>query len=306
MIYTVTLNPALDYMVWASDFAMGKTNRTAREALHFGGKGINVCAVLGALGEPAVAQGFVAGFVGEALCSALDRAHIAHDFVRLPHGETRINIKLKTGEETEINASGPDVPPAAIEALLAKLDMLCAGDTLVLAGSVPRSVPSDIYEQMLLRIRGRGIRVVVDAERALLLPILTYRPFLIKPNLRELCDMVGRELVSDQEIVQAARELQRAGAQNVLVSLGGRGALLLDGQGEVHRAGAVGGAAVDTVGAGDSMLAGFLCGVKGGYAHALRMGLAAGGATACKAGLATGEEIARLMQEVQALCTDPL
>lgn len=297
MIYTVTLNPALDYTVWVADLAMGKTNRTARETLHFGGKGINVCAVLGALGEPSVALGFAAGFVGEALCNMLHCAHITHDFVRLSQGETRINIKLKTGEETEINASGPDVPPDAIEALLAKLDMLCAGDTLVLAGSVPRSVPSDIYEQMLMRIRDRDIRVVVDAERELLLPILPYRPFLIKPNLRELCDMVGRELVSDQEIVQAARELQRLGARNVLVSLGGQGALLLDEAGEVHRAGAVGGAAVDTVGAGDSMIAGFLCGAKKGYACALQMGLAAGGATASKIGLATGEEIARLMQE---------
>ncbi|MBQ3056994.1 MAG: 1-phosphofructokinase [Clostridia bacterium] len=297
MIYTVTLNPALDYTVWVSDFEVGKTNRAAREALCFGGKGINVSAVLTALGEPSVALGFAAGFVGEALCNMLHRAHVTQDFVRLSQGETRINIKLKTGGETEINASGPDVPPDAIEALLAKLDMLCAGDTLVLAGSVPRSVPSDIYEQMLFRIRGREIRVVADAEKALLLPILPYRPFLIKPNLRELCDMVGRELVSDHEIVQAARELQKAGAQNVLVSLGGQGALLLDEQGEVHREGAVGGAAVNTVGAGDSMLAGFLCGVKGGYAHALCMGLAAGGATACKVGLATGEEITRLMQE---------
>ena len=297
MIYTVTLNPALDYTVWVSNFAMGKTNRTAREVLQFGGKGINVCAVLGALGEPAVALGFAAGFVGEALCNMLHSAHIMHDFVRLSHGETRINIKLKTGEETEINASGSDVPPDAIEALLAKLDMLCAGDTLVLAGSVPRSVPSDIYEQMLLRIRDRDIHVVVDAERELLLPILPYRPFLIKPNLRELCDMVGRELVTDQEIAGAARELQRLGARNVLVSLGGQGALLLDEAGTVHRAGAVGGAAVNTVGAGDSMLAGFLCGVKKGYVYALQMGLAAGGATASKIGLATGEEIARLMQE---------
>lgn len=297
MIYTVTLNPALDYTVWVSDFAADKTNRAEREMLLFGGKGINVSAVLSALGEPTVALGFVAGVTGEALCALLRDACVAEEFIRLPEGQTRINVKLKATKECEINAGGPAVPPSAITALLRKLDVLRAGDTLVLAGSVPRSVPTDIYEQMLLQIRGRDIRVVVDAERALLLPILPYRPFLIKPNLRELCDMVGQELTGESEIAQAARELQQAGAQNVLVSLGGQGALLLDEHGRVHRAPAVGGAPVNTVGAGDSMIAGFLCGVKKGYAHGLRMGLAAGGATACKAGLATGEEIAGLMRE---------
>ncbi len=298
MIYTVTLNPALDYNVYLADFTAGETNRTQREELLFGGKGINVSTVLTELDEPTVALGFVAGFTGEALCAALTARRVAHEFVTLPAGQTRINVKIKADKESEINAAGPDVPKASLDAFFRKLDALRAGDTLVLAGSVPRSVPKDIYEQMILRVKNRHVRVVVDAERDLLLRILPYRPFLIKPNLRELSDMVERELITDGDIADAARELQKQGAQNVLVSLGGKGALLLDEHGKVHRAPAVGGAPVNTVGAGDSMVAGFLCGVAKGYPYALRLGLAAGGATASSAGLATGDEIAALMREL--------
>ena len=297
MIYTVTLNPALDYTVYVQDFKTGKTNRSAREALFFGGKGINVSAVLTALGEPTVALGLVAGYTGEALCALLHEAGIPEDFIRLQEGQTRINVKLKTGEETEINAAGPCIDERVLCALFGQLDRLAPGDMLVLSGSVPRSVPSDIYEKIISRTARRDIRVVVDAEAALLLPVLPYRPYLIKPNLGELCDMVDRVLVHESEIVQAARELQMRGAKNVLVSMGADGALLLDEAGVVHRAPAVGGTPVNTVGAGDSMVAGFLAGCKSGYAHALRLGVAAGGATACGEGLATGEAIARLMRE---------
>lgn len=297
MIYTVTLNPALDYTVYLSHFALGKTNRTHAEEMFFGGKGINVSAVLTALGEPTVALGFVAGFTGEALLLALAAANIGQEMIRLPQGQTRINVKIKGGQESEINAMGPDVPPEALAALMKQLDMLRATDTLVLAGSVPSSVPKTVYEDMLRRVAPLGVRVVVDAERELLLRTLPYHPFLIKPNLQELSDIVGRPLLNDSEIAAAAAELQQAGAKNVLVSLGGEGALLLDEQGCLYRERAVGGSPVNTVGAGDSMVAGFLCGVAKGYAHALRLGIAAGGATAVKVGLATGEEIGRLMRE---------
>lgn len=298
MIYTVTLNPALDYYVYLADFAEGKTNRAQREELLFGGKGINVSAVLSALGEPTVALGFVAGATGAALCAALTARGVAHELVTLPKGQTRINIKIKAGKESEINAAGPDVPRESLLALLDKLSSLKKGDTLVLAGSVPRTVPRDIYEQMILRVLDRDVRVVVDAERELLLRALPYRPFLIKPNLDELSDIAGKPLTTDGEIADAARALQAGGAQNVLVSLGGKGALLLDEHGKVHRAPAVGGAPVNTVGAGDSMVAGFLCGVPKGYAHALRLGTAAGGATATSVGLATAEEILALLREL--------
>ena len=210
---------------------------------------------------------------------------------------TRINVKIKAGTESEINATGPAVPPAALDALFERLDALDGADTLVLSGSVPRGVPQDLYQAMVARVAPRDVRVVVDAERELLLCILPYRPFLIKPNLRELCDMVERELTTDAEIAEAAALLRARGAQNVLVSLGAQGALLLDAAGQVHRERAVGGRAVNTVGAGDSMVAGFLCGVEQDSQKALRMGLAAGGATACSAGLATKAEIDALMRE---------
>ncbi|MBE6604166.1 MAG: 1-phosphofructokinase [Ruminococcaceae bacterium] len=297
MIYTVTLNPALDYTVYLSHFALGKTNRSCREELFFGGKGINVSAVLTALGEPTVALGFVAGFTGQALLQALAAANIGQEMIHLPEGQTRINVKIKGEQESEINATGPDVPPAALAALMKQLDGLRATDTLVLAGSVPPSLPDGVYEEMLHRVAPLGVRVAVDAERALLLRTLPYHPFLIKPNLQELSDMVGRPLSNDDEIAAAAAELQQAGAKNVLVSLGGEGALLLDEHGRFHRERAVGGAPVNTVGAGDSMVAGFLCGVPKGYAHALRLAIAAGSATATGSGLATGEEIGRLMRE---------
>lgn len=296
MIYTVTLNPALDYTVYVPGFLLGKTNRTKQEELFFGGKGINVSAVLTALGEPTVALGFVAGFTGQALLGALAAASIGQEMIVLPDGQTRINVKIKGDEESEINAQGPNVPPEALDALMTQLDQLRPTDTLVLAGSVPPSVPKTIYEQMIARVSAKGVRVAVDAERELILRVLPYHPFLIKPNLRELCDIVGRELSGDGEIAAAAAELQALGAKNVLVSLGGDGALLLDEHGQVHREAALGGVPVNTVGAGDSMVAGFLCGVSKGYGYALRLGIAAGGATATKSGLATGEEIFALLR----------
>ena len=295
MVYTVTLNPALDYTLYLSHFVAGATNRSEREELFFGGKGINVSAILTALGEPTVALGFVAGFTGEALLRALDAAGIRHEMTLLPKGQTRINVKIKGAEESEINGQGPVITQEALATLLARLDRLEPTDTLVLAGSVPPSVPKNIYEEMIRRVAPRGVRVVVDAERSLLLSALPYRPFLIKPNKIELSDMVEKELQGDKEIAAAAALLQEKGAKNVLVSLGGEGALLLDEQGNIHRKKALGGKPVNTVGAGDSMVAGFLVGVSEGYEKALCLGLAAGGATATKSGLATREEIEALL-----------
>ena len=295
MIYTLTLNPALDYAVYLPAFAEGKTNRSVREQLDFGGKGINVSYILHQLGVPTVALGFVAGFTGKALCAMLEGEGIPCEFITLDRGMTRINVKIKSEKESEINAQGPDIPPEALEKLCARLDCLVAGDTLLLAGSVPASLPKDIYENILARLEGKGIRYAVDAEGQLLLNVLKYRPYLIKPNRAELCGLAGRELTDDADIERAARELQALGAQNVLVSLGKEGALLLDETGLAHRASAVGGKPVNTVGAGDSMVAGFLAGAPLGYDYALRLGLAAGGATATSPTLATKKEIEALM-----------
>ena len=295
MIYTLTFNPALDYAVYPMALVLGKTNRSQTERIDFGGKGINVSYVLHQLGEPTTALGFVAGFTGRALCDMLQEAGVRCDFVRLPGGMTRINVKIKGDAETEINASGPDIPAEALETLYGKLDAMVAGDTLLLAGSVPSTLPRDVYETICARIAGRGIRLAVDAEGALLQSVLKYHPFVIKPNRDELSAIAGRELTDDADVEAAARVLQAAGACNVLVSLGGDGALLLDETGRVHRAPAVGGKPVNTVGAGDSMVAGFLSGVRQGYDYALRLGIAAGSATATSLTLATREEIERLL-----------
>jgi len=296
MIYTLTFNPALDYAVYVPDYTTGKTNRSSREQLDFGGKGINVSYVLHQLGEPTVALGFVAGFTGQALCEMLERTGVSCDFVKLKSGLTRINVKIKCDDETEINAAGPEISADALEELYAKLDRISEGDVLLLSGSVPSSLPRNIYETILSRLQGRGIHFAIDAEGQLLLNVLKYRPLLIKPNRAELCGLAGRELTSDVDVESAARELQVLGARNVLVSLGGDGALLLDEQGSVHRACAVGGKPINTVGAGDSMVAGFLSGLGRGYDYALRLGRAAGGATACSPNLATREEIEQLMK----------
>ncbi len=291
MIYTLTCNPAWDYAVYTDDIVLGETNRGRSEQLQFGGKGINVSAVLTQLGVENTALGFIAGFMGEALESAVRAAGICSDFIRLPRGQTRINVKLKGACETEINAQGPDIPPAATEALFARLDHLVQGDILVLAGSVPRSLPSDFYQRIMAHLEGRGIRFAVDATGQLLCDTLRYRPLVIKPNRRELEEIAGVALPDDDTVCAAAADLQARGAQNVLVSLGGDGALLLDAVGKVHRVAAHTITPVNTVGAGDSMLAGFLAGLPRGSAYALALGNAAGAATVASATLATAEEI---------------
>lgn len=303
MIYTLTLNPALDYIVRLPAIREGQTNRAVSTELQFGGKGVNVSLVLAELGISSVALGLAAGFTGAALTAYLTERGVRADFIPLPEGLTRINIKLKTPEgdhpETEINASGPAIPAACMEALYARLDTLTAGDTLVLAGSIPTSLSKDTYRAIIERLAGRGIRFVVDAEGALLTETLPFRPFLIKPNRAELEGIMGRELPTDNDLKEAAAELQRRGAVNVLISLGGDGALLLDENGEYHRANALPVIPVNTVGAGDSAVAGFLAGVGRGYGYALKLAMACGGATAAGEGLATRESIERMMGEIE-------
>ena len=300
MIYTVTFNPAIDYVMRLPALTPGKTNRTTAELVQFGGKGINVSCVLQELGVENTALGFVAGFTGEALAAYLDERGIHTEFIHLPEGLTRINVKVKTrqkGEkETEINAAGPAIPDTCFDALMTKLDTLTEGDTLVLAGSIPASLPKDTYSRILARLAGRGIRFVVDAEGDLLTAALPYRPFLIKPNRAELEGIVGRALPTDDDLKEAAAELQRQGAVNVLISLGSEGALLLDEYGTAHRATAHSITPVNTVGAGDSMVAGFLAGVEHGYGYALKLGSACGSATAASEGLATRAMIEQLIQ----------
>lgn len=297
MIYTVTFNPALDYVVRLPELAPGGVNRTDSEDIQLGGKGINVSCVLGQLGFESVALGFVAGFTGEAVEAGLARRGVKSDFIRLPEGLTRINVKIKAGAETEINGRGPAIPAEALEELFHKLDALTAGDVLVLAGSIPASLPSDVYQRILERLAPKGVLCAVDATGELLVKVLPYKPFLIKPNNHELGEIFGRTLHTEAEIVECARLLQDRGARNVLVSMAGDGALLLDEEGGVHRLEAFKGKVKNSVGAGDSMVAGFLAGwlEKGDWAWALRLGSACGSATAFSDALATRAEIESLL-----------
>lgn len=293
MIYTVTFNPALDYVMRMPSFLPGETNRAQEEELQVGGKGINVSYILGELGQESVALGFLAGDVGELLRQRVEKMGVKTDFVTLPTGETRINVKVKGQVETELNGRGPDIPLQSLEVLLTKLDALKEGDTLVLSGSVPVSLSSHTYEDILKRLDRRGVRCVVDATGDLLLNALPYHPFLVKPNHQELGEMVGRELAPDDipALSAAARELRERGAENVMVSLGKHGALLAAADGEIYVQKTPTGALKNSVGAGDSTVAGFLTAWDKGYAEALRLAVAAGSATAFSLGLATKEEI---------------
>lgn len=302
MIYTVTFNPAVDYVMHMEEMQPGLVNRSSAESISIGGKGINVSLVLQELGISSRALGFVAGFTGDAIVQGVRERGVAADFIRLENGFSRINVKIRSAEVTELNGQGPPIDAAALDALLEKLDALGAGDTLVLAGSVPSGLPSDIYERILQRLDGRGIRTVVDAAGELLLRVLPYHPFLIKPNHHELGDLFGVTLRNMDEIPVYAEKLRNMGAQNVLVSMGGDGALLLDADGGQHRCGVCRGTVKNTVGAGDSMVAGFLAGMEqGDYRHALQLGTAAGGATAFSDGLAQRADIDRLLGELQSV-----
>ena len=300
MIYTVTFNPAIDYVVELVSFNIGEINRTTREYMNLGGKGVNVSRVLTNLEVPNVALGFVAGFTGDALRNGLERMGVKTDFISLEEGNTRINVNIKGVEETDINARGPEIPNSAIDELFKKLDNLQSGDTLVLAGSIPTSLPNDMYERIMERLYGKGIRFVVDATRDLLVKSLKYEPFLIKPNNHELGEIFGLELTKDNEIIYYARELKKQGAKNVLVSMAGDGAILVDENDVAHKIGTPKGKVKNSVGAGDSMVAGFCAGYleKGDYKYALRMGTAAGSASAFSESLATKQEVIDLLNKI--------
>ncbi len=300
MIYTVTFNPAIDYVVRVEEFSLGQVNRSSREEIQFGGKGINVSVMLNHLGTDSCALGFLAGFTGKAIEDDLHRMGIRTDFIHLSQGMTRINVKLKAKEETEINGQGPGISQADFQKLLEQVALLRPGDTLVLAGSIPQSLPDDVYERIIQSLAGKDIQVVVDATRDLLCHVLKYRPFLIKPNHIELGEIFDRTLHTDEEIRECASLLQQRGARNVLVSMAGDGAILLDETSAFHKIAAPKGEVKNSVGAGDSMVAGFLAGYlqSRDYETALRIGAAAGSATAFSEGLAQRDEVQALLDRM--------
>jgi len=301
MIYTVTFNPSIDYIVRLEQFTPGEINRVNYEQILPGGKGINVSIVLKNLGHDSTALGFLAGFTGVAMQQMLHTFGVTDDFVRLDDGFSRINVKIKAERETEINGQGPVITQEAQRALFAKLDRMTHGDTLVLAGSIPNTLPDDMYERIMEHLAGRGIRIVVDATKNLLRRVLKYRPFLIKPNNHELGEMFGIELKTDDDIIFHAKKLQEEGATNVLISMAGDGAILLTSEGVFYRSAAPKGTLVNSVGAGDSMVAGFLAGFMesdGDYERAFYMGVATGSASAFSENLATREEALALLKTI--------
>ena len=299
MIYTVTLSPSIDYVVRLSNMRFNITNRTDSEEYYFGGKGINVSMILSELDLNSTALGFLAGFTGEAIEKGIKNDRVRTDFIHLDEGFSRINIKIKAGGETEINGQGPDIPAEALEKLMKKLDSIQDGDILVLAGSIPKTLPDDVYERMLDRVAGKKIMIVVDATKKLLLNSLKHKPFLIKPNRLELSEIFHTEVETAEDVEKYARELQNMGARNVIVSLGRKGAFLLDENGGTHNAGTLKQTVLNTVGSGDSMVAGFIAGYikTGDYEYALKLGSACGNATAFSPGLATRAKIDELIKQ---------
>lgn len=293
MIYTLTLNPALDYTVKIDELERGKIILSDSQNMVFGGKGINVSLVLKELEIPSVALGFAAGFVGRGLIEELENKGICHDFVLLKEGNSRINVKIRDGEETDINTSGPNVPTEALDELFCKLDKLQSGDVLVLAGSVPPKVPKNIYADIMKKLKNRGVLFIVDAVKKTLISALEFKPFLIKPNAEELGDIFETEIKNFEEALFYAEKLQQMGAQNVLVSMGSKGAALKGADGKDYTIKAPKITVKSTVGAGDSTVAGFLAGYlkTDDLEYALKLGVACGTATASCVGIATIEEI---------------
>ena len=300
MICTVTFNPSLDYIVSVEDFKLGLTNRTDSEKILPGGKGINVSIVLKNLGIESTALGFMAGFTGTEIERMLRTMGVTSDFIRIEEGMSRINVKLKSIDGTEINGSGPEISRDKVEKLIEKLTTLKAGDVLVLAGSIPSTMPDDIYKVIMEKLAEKGVMIVVDATRDLLVNVLGYHPFLIKPNNHELGEIFQTSLNTRESVVPYARKLQEMGAVNVLVSMAGEGAVLVAENGKVYEAEAPQGTLVNGVGAGDSMVAGFLAGwlTKQDYEYAFHMGIAAGSASAFSENLATKEEIQHVYRHI--------
>ena len=301
MIYTVTFNPSLDYIVSVDDFKLGLTNRTSSELILPGGKGLNVSMVLGNMGIDNTAFGFVAGFTGDEIVRRVEEMGVKSKFIRIRDGFSRINLKLKSIDGTEINGCGPRISEESVEQLMEKLDILKEGDVLVLAGSIPNSMPDDIYRRIMERLKERKVLIVVDATKELLVNVLEYHPFLIKPNNHELGEIFGVTLQRRGEVIPYAEKLREMGAVNVLVSMAGEGAVLVAGDGSIYEAPVPKGKLVNGVGAGDSMVAGFLAGwlERKDYRHAFYMGIAAGSASAFSELLATKKEIEAVYEQMQ-------
>lgn len=301
MIYTVTLNPALDYVLDMKEFKAGCVNRSASERLLPGGKGLNVSTVLHRLGTESIALGFIAGFTGSELKRRFEADGCRSDFIELKEGISRINVKLKSKPETELNASGPVIDNDSMKKLTEKLTSLKSKDTLILAGSIPAPLPASLYGEIMKLLSGRGILVTVDATKEYLLNTLPYRPFLIKPNHHELGELFGTTITSKEEAAACAKKLQEQGARNVLVSMAGDGAVLLTETGDVLIGAAPKGIVRNSVGAGDSMVAGFIAGwhKTQNYAHAFRLGIASGSANAFSEGFASKEEIEQIYRSLK-------
>ncbi len=300
MIYTVTLNPSLDYVMHLDQMNANSVNRSNKEEIYPGGKGINVSIVLNNLRIPNKALGFIAGFTGKEIENIMKQLGGNTDFILLDRGISRINVKLETDNETEINGIGPQITPSDLKELYSKLEQIEEGDFLVLAGSIPKSVPDSIYKDIMKMLANKNINVVVDATKDLLLNVLPYKPFLIKPNHIELAEMFNVTLNSHDDIITYARKLQEMGAQNVLISMGGDGSILITNEGEVIKSSAPEGTVINTVGSGDSMVAGFIAGYlkSKDLKQALKLATAAGSATAFSTWLATRDKIDDLLSNV--------
>ena len=297
MIYTVTFNPSLDYIVRVEDFKTGQVNRTYYEQILGGGKGVNVSIVLGNLGHESTTLGFTGGFTGDALKQLLWKQGVKTDFIEVKEGFTRINVKMKSAQETEINGQGPKITPENVETLFMKLDELKDGDILVISGSIPNTLPNDMYERIMKRLQNKKIEIIVDATNDLLVNVLKYHPYLIKPNNHELGEIFGVELNTRSSVIPFAKKLQEMGARNVLISMAGEGAVFISEMGAVMESEAPKGKVINSVGAGDSMVAGFITGMleTNDYEKAFRMGICTGSASAFSENLATREEVNALL-----------
>ena len=301
MIYTITFNPALDYIVKMDEFNLGHVNRSNNEFVYAGGKGINVSIVLNNLEVKSKALGFIAGFTGDEIERRVREFGCDTDFIKLKEGMSRINVKIKADVESEINGGGPDISAEALQELYGKLDTLTSGDILVLAGSIPKTMPTDVYERIMERLQEKGVKFIVDTTGESLLKVLKYNPFLIKPNHHELGELFGVKINSKEEVIEYAKKLKDMGAQNVIISMAGDGAVLINSNGDVTTSNVPKGVVKNSVGAGDSMVAGFIAGylnskkIEDGF----KLGVATGSASAFSEGLATKDYVYELLEQVK-------
>lgn len=301
MIYTVTFNPSLDYIIRVNHFQTGEINKTYYENILPGGKGINVSIVLSNLGHDSTALGFMAGFTGKEIENRMNNFGCQTDFIQVKNGLSRINVKMKSDNETEINGMGPKITDENIQELFEKLDKLTKEDILVISGSIPSTLPDDIYERIMQHLQDKHIKIIVDATKNLMMNVLKYKPFLIKPNNHELGELFDVTLNTQDEVIPYALKLQEMGAQNVLISMAGQGAVFIDEQKTIHKSPAPKGTVVNSVGAGDSMVAGFISGYlnsDGDYKKAFLKGICAGSASAFSPNFCTKEEVEELLRSL--------